>query len=850
MTDRKCRKWGQVPGLFYFLFPFVLFLLGGAIHPCSAATLSGKITDEEGKPLPFATIYLQNTTLGATSNQAGVYFLKLDPGEYTVVVKYIGYKQIVETLQISGEIRKDFQLEPEEIEIEEVVITPDGKDPAYAIIQKAIDRKEQNKIPFAAYSYDAYHKTVLRSSIEADSTVDASLMESIPGFEGPDSSDFTDGEEIIYLEENLSTVWKKAPRKQKEEIISSQVSGASGQYSFVGNLISKVLDFSPYRNLIPMEGLSARGIVSPISNSAMLFYDYKLVGTVKENGTKAYKIKVIPKRPTDPVFTGTIYILDELYAVRGLDLFLTRDNQIMLMDTLKIKQDFVPQADSVWVPFGLNFNFKMDLSLLGVKFGINGTSEAITSNYTPLPDLTNKFFDRELLAISDSAVDRDSAYWEKNRPVPLPEEEARDYIEKDSINKAHSTPEYLDSLTSVRNEFNSVRFLISGYTYRDYRRDVTWELRSPLETFSFNAMEGFRVGTELSRRKRWENGKTLQLNAGVRYGIENKKLSWKAGLETRLNRKHQERLSLSFGDHPFQFSSRSQISPLLNMNYALWVKRNYLKLYQAKFARIKYRRRLFNGVSARIDAAWEERSSLRNTSDFSWSKSTRAYEDNLEIPYHHAALVGVTLNIQPGNKYVTTPDGIMDLGSQWPLLTLKYRKGIPGIFGSDADFDYVEASLQKRWSLGLLGDFEGYVGVGDFLSGDSLTLPDLRHVKANQTIIRSPSVRQFNIMQYYAYSTRGAFLEAHGEQAFKGFLLNKIPGIKRLQLWEYAGVHFLYTREHDPYLEMNIGLEKRILKGTIPLRVDAHLKVLGEFGYNWYVTFTWFMEDGNLSISN
>lgn len=838
----------QKSHLLRFCAGLVLLLLMGS--PCFSATLSGLISDEKGEPLPFATIYLQNTTLGATSNESGHYFLQLDPGKYTVVVKYIGYRQVVQELEVKGETHQDFQLAPEEIEIEEVVITSDGKDPAYAIIRKAIDRKERNKLSFEGYSYQSYNKTVLRSSIGADSASDAPLLKTLSGVETPDSTDFTRGEEILYLEENLSRVWKKQPNKHKEEIISSQVSGASGEYNFVGNMISKTLDFSPYRNLIPLEGLSARGIVSPISNSAMLFYDYKLLGTIKENGTKAYKIQVIPKRTTDPVFTGTIYILDEIYAVRELDLFLTRDNQIMLMDTMYIKQDFVPLGDSLWAPFGLNFNFKMDLALLGVKFGINGNSEAITSNYENLPELTDKFFNREILSISDSAVNRDSAYWEQNRPVPLQEEEARDYIKKDSLNKVVNSPEYLDSLTKNRNKFKTFRFLTSGYTYRNYRKKITWELDSPLRTLSFNTVEGLRMGTELSRRKTWENGKWLTLRGGIRYGFSNEKLSWKVGMETRLSRKHKEQISISVGDYPNQFSEQEQISPFVNMGYSLLARKNYLKLYQAKFAEVKYSRRLLNGVEGVLDASWQERSALQNTTDFSWAKADSGYTPNIQIPYHHALIVGATLKITPGNKFIRTPDGIMDLGSKWPLLTLSYRKGIPGVLGTDAAFDQVEASLEKQWGLGLVGDFHFVVAGGDFFTKDSLSFVDYRHVKSNQTFLRMPGLRQFNIMQYYAYSTAGPYLEAHAEQAFKGFLLNKVPGIKKLKLREYVGAHFMYTAENDPYLEMNFGLEKRVFKGVFPLRFDFHTKVMGDAGYNWYVTFTWFVNDGNLSISN
>jgi uncharacterized membrane protein len=56
-------------------------------------SLSGKVVDAGGKPVPFASVYIKNTSNGASANIEGDYSIKLQPGQYEVQYKAVGYKQ-------------------------------------------------------------------------------------------------------------------------------------------------------------------------------------------------------------------------------------------------------------------------------------------------------------------------------------------------------------------------------------------------------------------------------------------------------------------------------------------------------------------------------------------------------------------------------------------------------------------------------------------------------------------------------------------------------------------------------------------------------------------------------------
>lgn len=57
--------------------------------------VSGKITDEYGEPLPFATVQVVGSTVGTSTDSEGNYFLNMPQGATQIKVSYIGFKTSV-----------------------------------------------------------------------------------------------------------------------------------------------------------------------------------------------------------------------------------------------------------------------------------------------------------------------------------------------------------------------------------------------------------------------------------------------------------------------------------------------------------------------------------------------------------------------------------------------------------------------------------------------------------------------------------------------------------------------------------------------------------------------------------
>ncbi|MDB5156783.1 MAG: carboxypeptidase-like regulatory protein, partial [Mucilaginibacter sp.] len=310
--------------LLFFLFKTSLF--------AQQFTVSGKITDDAGKAVPFASIYIKNTTHGASANSDGEYSLQLKPGKYTIQYKAVGYKQESREVDASQSRVINITLNTEFYQLQ--TVTVGGKDPAYAIIRKAIKKRKTYLNEVKAYTCEVYIKG-LQKILDAPKKFLGTDINQIARQIGLDSN----RRGIIYLSESESKYSFMYPGNVHEEMISSKVSGNNRAFSF-NRATDLRVNF--YENFEDWGNISLRPLISPIADNALFYYNYKWLGESVENGKTVNKIQVIPRRAHDPCFEGYIYIQDDSWRLVGVNLYITKKANINIVDTIKINQQFVP----------------------------------------------------------------------------------------------------------------------------------------------------------------------------------------------------------------------------------------------------------------------------------------------------------------------------------------------------------------------------------------------------------------------------------------------------------------------------------------------------------------------------
>jgi hypothetical protein len=766
--------------------------------------LSGKISDKN-EALPFTTIIIKGTTQGTNSNINGLYTLKLPAGTYEIVYQYVGYSKRVEKIELNADKTLNVTLVTDGVALKEVEVKA-GEDPAVPIVRNAIKKRKYYLNQVDAYTCKAYIKGLQRINKLPKNF--AKLLK----LSGGNASDTNAMKGVVYLSESESKYNFKKTDNEKEIMVSSKVSGDNKAFSF-NQLSDMKVNF--YQNLVEMGTLSDRPFVSPINENAFLYYRYYLIGKITNEGKIINKIKVVPKRKADPCFSGIIYIQDSTWRITSADLMLTKDAKIDFVDTLYIKQIHSPvKGDSIWMPVTVNFGF--DFKAFGFKG--NGYFNANIKEYDLSPTFPKKFFKNEILKVEEDANKKDTTYWEINRSVPLTQEEKDDYRKKDSIAKITNSDKYKDSVDSKRNKFGLSKLLL-GYTFRSTKKRFSVNLPGIItDGFQYNTIEGYNLSYNFSVNKSYEDFKAHSISGKARYGFSNKLWGGELGYNYLFKPERFSRFGITAKSIITQYNQQNPISPFVNSIYTLFLNRNYLKAIKETAIDLNYTSELINGIYFNSTVKYAERNALKNTSNyliiddknllFTSNNPQDDLNDDPVFTTNNALTAELSFSFRFKQKYYTLPHQKIIVGSKYPQLTISYKKAFPYL-NATANYDLASAVISDNIKLGLLGNF-GYKLVGGaFLNTQQLMFMDFKHFLGNQTIINTKDyLSSFRLLPYYTFSADKWYTEAHGEHHFNGFIINKIPGLKKLNVQEVVGGHFLASNKLNYYYEINFGIEK------------------------------------------
>ncbi|MGZ8552834.1 MAG: DUF5686 and carboxypeptidase regulatory-like domain-containing protein, partial [Chitinophagaceae bacterium] len=558
------------PTLLSFL---LLFLFSSAF----AGKISGVITDEKGNPLPYASVSIKGTKKGTTTNSSGRYSIDLVPGQYTLVAQYVGYAKREKPITVTENDQSvDFTLSIQELTLSEVIVKK-GEDPAYEIIRNAIKKRNFYNDQVDSFSVSVYIKGLMRSGAMPGKIFGKKIER--------DANDGLDslGKGILFLSESVTQVDFTRPNNIKFRVISSRESGGGYGLSF-----PFFINF--YQNNVSVfdNNLNPRGFISPIADGALSYYRYKYEGSFMEDGEMINTIKVTPRRKNEPLFSGTIQITENDWRIYSTDLMTTKENQLELLDTLRVTQLHSAVDPDVWK----TKNQVLYLSLKQFGFYLTGNFVNVYSDYNINPGFEKKHFGRTIMKYDTAFNKKDTNYWNAVRPVALENDEKRNFVFKDSVSKllrdSTRSKAYIDSLRKNQKPVTVKGIFWSGQVHNWYSKRATlnWRVKPLIPQTEYNTVEGVSLNIEQTYNySKIKSGYNYQLDWNTRYGFSNTHLNSYADL-TISPKKYGYRnryVKLSGGKRLSQFNHDNPIDPLTNAAYTLLDKKNYMKLYENWF---------------------------------------------------------------------------------------------------------------------------------------------------------------------------------------------------------------------------------------------------------------------------
>lgn len=769
------------------------------------AQVSGVVKDKNQTALPAVSVMVKDSYLGTSTNVEGQFSINgLSKGKHTLIIKKLGFRIESRTVLIDTESTfLDIVLEPEELAIEEVVVTS-VENPAHRIIRQAQAHRRANADKNDKFHADFYSRGTMWIKNLPKKIALAEVDDEMIGQLDSTRSG------IVYLSETVSTISFQKPNKLYENIVASKVSGDDRGFSF-NTAIGTNFDF--YSDRVEL----GASVVSPISSAAFNYYTYRLVDSRLEEGHHVYKIRVLPKRDKEPTVEGFLYIVEDSWEIYAVDFAIPGYRlQVPVIDTLKLVQQYhFNTPDRRWVKSLQTIDF--GIGLLGIN--INGRYIHNFSNYAFVEQFEKGTFGSTLSRMMGNANQKDSAYWANRRPVPLTEEEATDYVKKDSVQTIRNSKTYVDSVDRKHNRFQPTDVL-TGYTYRNSHKklEIGYKGLSNIFATGFNPVQGW-IFSALLQAKLGDAqvGNRSTFSTTFQYGVAEDKLRVQANLLHRFNTKNYAMLSLEGGNKVVQFNENGGVHPFINMVSSLFFKENFMQLYQKKFITAAYAQNIAIPLRFFVNASYQNRQPLFNHTNYSFLKKDKEYvsnnplspEDQESAPFEAHKIFKTSLALQwtPGLKAVERGDYRMLLneGSR-PQITVGYHYNI-GTEDRKYNHQMLFAQVSQSMTMGYAGQLRARVNTGKFFNAEGIAFTDYKHFNGNRTHIGTTGsyMNTFLNMLYYANSTKDAYFEAHAEHDFKGFVMNKLPLLNRLQWNLVVGYHHLSTTEHKPYHEVTAG---------------------------------------------
>lgn len=769
---------------------FFLLLLFAAILGHSQTKVSGMVVDDLGEPVAFANVLFKNSTEGTITNDNGRFYMESEKDYKLLVVSFIGYEN--KTINLVSKVTYEMKVVMEESteQLNEVVLIA-GKqskknNPAVDILRKIWAKKRENGVrKFRQYTYDKYEK------VEFDlNTIDSALMKRkiFKGlefvFQDLDTSRITGKTYLpIFLNETFSKVHgDNINGQEKEEVLGNKNSGFDNNQAIIAFVKDLYQDYDVYDNYLKFFDKS---FTSPLSRTGVDTYNYALRDSAYIDNKWCYNIVYYPRRKNELTFKGDFWVNDSTYAIKSINLEVTKSANINWVKEIYIEQDFDVVNDSV-------FLLKRDYMLSDFSFkkkekskGVYGKRTTVYDAYTFDVEKPKEFYKTDGNPFDPEVVIKDDAFWAKNRLESLNKDESGIY-------------KLLDTLKTVpkfKSYYNIISILGSGYVEID---KWNMDIGSVYDVFGYNDAEGARV--RVGARTYYGPNDPWRIEGYTAYGFGDHK--FKHGISGKFLLNNKSRLIVSGGN-------RRDIEQL---GVSLTATNDVLgrSIASSSLLTVGANNRLTNINLSALSIEAEPLTNVRVSVGGTFRKLSSALPNDFSLDYVNPENpTGVSSEVRqfdfntiliytPGRKTIGHGVERRNINDNYSTLLLNYTKGLKGVMDSDFNYSKLQFSYSQPWQVGGFGRLYGTLEVGKTFGEVPLGL--LNVIPGNQTLFTNYGT--FANLDFYEFVT-DTYAALHLEHNFNGRLFSRIPLIRKWNLREIVGLRGVWGDLSDGNVALN-----------------------------------------------
>jgi hypothetical protein len=758
-------------------------------------TIINKISKDS---IPFVSVIFKNTTIGTVSNEFGRYDIETSKKVDSIIVSYIGYKRQTIAIQRNKNQLIDIALEPDNYNLDEVTIKP-KRNPAFRILDNVVSHKDQNKSSSVNISQcEEYEKFQIYYGNYSEKLTKRKQFKNFEFmFQNADST--ADGKPLlpIYMSETIRQNFNcDNPNIHDAILIAEKTTGES--YEQLTAITNKMVENTAiYDNFFL---ILDKSFISPITDNYQLYYKYYLEDSVMIDNNRCYQIRFVPKWKEDLAFSGTMYIHDTTWAVKKINYSINNEINLNYVKDFSVSQEFT-RIQNTWL------QKKMETTATISPLKRKKSQEFMIHRVTSYKDFTinnseeiKKNYDA-LKTTKTINVQKDNAYWQTARHDSLTKKEKNNYMIADTLN-------YVPVIKKIKKV--AIAFA-SGYL------ELGKISIGQIHTFySFNPIEQDRYKFGLKTNKYFS--KKFQAEGYVAYGSKDKNFQYKVSALYVLNKdRNRTTLGASYLYDLAQLGVSSNLIQFDNILTTLTRTNPFSKLTLNKEVKVYVEKYWSKNISNKLTLSTTEINAL---GELQFHKKLN------ETDTTYRNLTNITTSEVALNTRISFKEDVFNsefkrvfLGSKYPIINLNVIFGLKDVFHSNYDYQKVKLNIKGTLRLNPIGHTQ-YTLEGGKIFG-IVPYPLLELHPGNQTLIYDPE--SFNLMTYFEFGSNqyvSLFLDHH----FDGFILNKIPLIKKAKLREVFSMHSVIGNLQDnykkemilpkgltdvttPYVELSAGLE-------------------------------------------
>lgn len=568
-------------------------------------------------------------------------------------------------------------------------------------------------------------------------------------------------------------------------------------------------------------------LLSPLASNAKKYYTYYIDSIMGPEFNRQYKIRFIPKSKSFQLVGGYMVVSDNVWSVREIrfagrsEMF--RFDNLLQLGEVGAPDEFLPVRYMVEGSFrflGNVIDGSYTASLKYSEISQKDTGREVEEQKKEKYDLTESY----TLSNDTNAYQRDTAYFNSLRPIPLTQHEQslyQDYfLRRDTVGV---TKKKLNKNLEFWGQIGDA--LISRYTVN---LDKLGSVRcSPLINpflLSYSGSNGISYRQEFKYNRLFPGDRLLRIVPRIGYNFKQKEFYWRVRSDFDYWPRKRAALHVELGNGNRIYSS-DVLDDLKAIPDSLFdFNQIHLDYFNDLYLNVEHSWEIVNGLTLDVGLSIHRRTEVeRSNFDivFPDTPPTRLVSDGQSyLPGFDPEILNkfrhtynsfaprVRLTWKPGQYYYMNGDRKVNLHSKYPTVSVDWERGIKGVLQSSGSYERVEVDFQHNVPLGLMRDLYFRLGWGAFTRQEELYFVDFANLRRSNlpTGWNDDIGGVFQLLDGRWYNSSRKYVRAHAVYEAPFLLIRHLNKYTQYVLNERLYFNMLFVPHLNPYLELGYGI--------------------------------------------